>query len=65
MDGAGETGRAGATGRDYGGRVTAPLLTAAAVDAAAALLADVLPPTPLQRLRARLGRRPVTAGATA
>ena len=49
MDGAGETGRAGATGRDYGGQVTAPLLTAAAVDEAAALLADVLPPTPLHR----------------
>ena len=36
-------------GRDYGGQVTAPLLTAAAVDEAAALLADVLPPTPLHR----------------
>jgi polar amino acid transport system permease protein len=24
-----------------------------------------LPPTPLQRLRARFGRRPVTAGASA
>ena len=41
--------RAGATGRDYGGQVTAPILTAAAVDEAAALLADVLPPTPLHR----------------
>lgn len=33
----------------YRGVVTAPLLTAAAVDAAARVLADVLPPTPLHR----------------
>ena len=34
---------------DYRGSVTHPLLTAAALDDAAALLADVLPPTPLHR----------------
>ena len=33
----------------YRGVVTAPLLTAAAVDAAARVFADVLPPTPLHR----------------